>query len=108
MTYKTLADVNATTDLSEILLYVNDITRGWAMPSVLFSFFVITLLAGSFAQMRFRGDFRFDFAFATAGFATFGLAVLMSIKTGLLNPIWLFTSLGVALAGVVWIYMSQD
>lgn len=107
-TYKTLADINATTDVSNLLLYVNDITNGWAMPSVLFGFFWITFLAGIFMQMRFKGSTRMDFSFAAAGFATFGLAVLMSLKNGLLNPVYLFISLGVAILGAVILYLSQD
>lgn len=108
MPYPTLADVNATTDLSNLLIYVNDITSGWAAPTILFSFFVIVLLGGAFAQIRFKGGLRIDYAFAVAAFTTFGLAVLMSIKTGLLNPLYLLFTLALSIAGAVWLYFSQD
>lgn len=106
--YPDLSTVNATTDVSNLLLYVNDLTNGLAMPVTLVAFFFLVLLGGAFAQMRFRGSIRIDFAFAAAGFSTFGLAVILSLKTGLLNPLYLFVSLGIAILGAVWLYFSQE
>lgn len=108
MTYSTLADVNATGDLSEVFLYVNDVTNGAAMPMMLFGFFMIVLLGGAFAQLRFRGTMRLDYSFATAGFTTFGLAVLMSVGNGLLAPTYLVISLGIAILGAIWLYAARD
>lgn len=108
MTYAGLDTVNATTDLSNLLLYVNDLTNGYAMPSVLFAFFFIVFLGGAFYQIRFRGSARFDFAFAVAGFGTFGLAMIMSSKNGLLNPLYLLITIAVAILGAIWLYFSQD
>lgn len=106
MTYADLSTVNATTDLSNLLLYVNNLTNGYAMPSVLVAFFLIIFLGGSFYQIRFRGDARWDFSFAVAGFITFGMAMIMSQKNGLLNPLYLLVSLAVAILGAVWLYMT--
>lgn len=106
--YPDLSTVNATTDVSNILVYVNDITYGYAMPMVLLGFFIITMLGGFFAQLRFRGTGRIDFAFTVAGFTTFGLAVIMSSKNGLLNPVYLFISLGVSILGVIWLYLASE
>jgi hypothetical protein len=108
MTFKTLADVNATTDPSELLIYTNELTDGWAMPSVLFAFFIIVFLGGAFAQMRFRGGVRIDFAFAAASFSTLGLAVIMMMKTGLLNPIYLFVTIGLSILSVVVLYLGRN
>lgn len=108
MTYPGLGTVNATTDVTNLLVYVNDITYGRAMPMVLLSFFLVAFLAGAFAQMRFKGQMRMDFSFAAAGFATFGLAVIMSLKNGLLNPIYLLVSLGVAILGVIFLWLRSD
>lgn len=108
MTYPTLDSVNATTDVSNLLVYVNTLTNGYAMPTVLFGFFIVTFLGGAFAQMRFRGSARFDAAFAVAGFVTFGFAVLMSLKNGLLNPVYLFISLAVAILGAVWMFFGSE
>jgi len=108
-TFQTLADVkNSTTDLSQLLIYTNDITGGSAMPIVLFAFFVISFLGSAFLNVRFRGVFRFDFCFAAAGFTTFGLACIMSLKNGLLNPFYLILSIIVAVIGVAILYLSSN
>lgn len=108
MTYPGLDTVNATDDVSALFVYVNEVTGGIAIPTVLFAFFIVLFLGGGFAQMRFRGSARWDFAFTVAGFATFGLAVLMSTRTGLLNPTYLIISLGIAILGVIWIYNTSE
>ena len=108
MTYQTLADVNATTDVSNLLVYANDLTGGILMPLILLSFFIIICIGSFFMQMRFSGRGRFEMSFAVAGFATFGLGVLMSSKNGLLNPTYLIISLGAAILGVAWLYFSSD
>lgn len=107
MTFQDLSTVNATSDLSNILIYVNNITGNAAMPALLFAFFLVVLLAGYTAELRY-GRGRFSSSFTVAGFTTFGLAVIMSMKTGLLNPIYLVISLGLAILGVVWVYLSSD
>lgn len=109
MTYPTLSTVNATTDVSNLLVYVNTITNGVAMPLVLLSFFIVVFLAGLFAQMRFKGVVRLDFSFAAAGFSTFGIALIMSLKNGLLDPIYMFISLGIAVLGAALLFLpSRD
>ena len=107
-TFKTLSDVNATNDLTALLVYVNEITNDKAMPTVLGAFWVVCFLGSIFAQMRITGYSRKDFSFAAASFATFGLAVLMSMRNGLLSPQYLLISLGAAILGAVWMYMSSD
>lgn len=108
MTYQDISTVNATEDISELLVYVNSITNGLAMPSVLVAFFLITFIGGAFAQLRFRGSVRIDFSFAAASFSTFGFAVLMSLKNGLLNPLYLFVSLFMVILAVIWLYLSSE
>ncbi len=107
MTFPDLSTVNATEDLSELLIYVNLLTGGWAMPLVLLSFFMIILLGGLFTQIG-KGTMRPEVLLAVSGFLTFGLAIIMSIKEGLLNPIYVFMSLGLALLGVAWMFLSSD
>lgn len=108
MTYPGLDSVNASSDLSELLIYVNTLTGGTAIPAVLGSFFLILAIGGSFLQLRTTGRIRYDFAFAAASFATFGMAVIMSLKTGLLAPQYLFITLGLVILSAVWLYLSTD
>jgi len=107
-TFQTLDTVNATTDLSELLIYTNNITNGMAMPMVLFAFFIIAFLGSAFLNVKFRGVFRFDFCFASAGFVTFGMACIMSLKNGLINPFYLILSIIVAVISVAILYLSSN
>lgn len=77
------------------------------MPLMLFAFYIIALLGGFFAELRF-GRGRFAVSFTVAGFVTFGLAVIMSLKNGLLNPIYLVITLGLSLLGVAWLALTSD
>ena len=108
MTYAGIETVNATNDLTELLVYMNLVTGGAFMPSALFAFFMIILLSSVFSNLRFSGSSRFDISFAVAGFATFGLAVIMSSRDGLLNFIFLLISLVIAIIGVAWIYFNRE
>jgi len=112
MTFLTYADLssatNATTDATELLVYVNNITDGMAMPMVLFAFFIVAFISSGTFSLKTKGFWQWHFSFAAAGFATFGLAVLMSLKNGLLEPTYLLISLGVAILGVVILYMASE
>lgn len=108
MSYPLLNTVNATNDVSTILVYANNLTGGAMMPMFLFLFFWIVCLGSYFAQKRFDVYASFPISFATAGFTTFGLAAIMSMKNGLLNPMYLIISIAVTVIGVLWLYMSTD
>lgn len=107
MTYSTLASLNGTQDLTDILLYVNDLTYGVAMPGVLFGFMFILFVGGMLLRYRVTGIMSPHTSFAAASFVTFGLAVLMSLRSGLLNPIYLIISLVLAIVGAIWIYNTE-
>lgn len=108
MAFPTLATVNATDDISNLFIYVNELTLGRAVPAVLFAFFVVIALSSVFMQIRFKGESNFKFSFASASFATFGLAVLFSLKSGLLNPIYLITTIGLVIVSAIWLFMSSS
>ena len=106
-TFKTLADVNATTDVSELLVYVNDITGGFALPLTLLAFFLVIFLGGLFFQIA-RGTMRPEVLLAVSGFATFGMTMILAQKPGLINPIYIFMSLGISILGIMWIALSSE
>lgn len=103
-----ISSVNATNDVTELLVYMNTVTDGYFMPMVLLAFFIILCLGSFFMQMRFTGRGRFELSFTVAAFATFGFAVIMSTKNGLINPSYLIISLVAAVLGVAWLYLSSD
>lgn len=107
MAFPDLSTVNATADLGELLVYTNTITGNWAMPMVLLAFFLIIFLGGLFYQAR-KGTTRPEILLSVAGFLTFGMSMIMSLKEGLLNPIYVFMSIGVSVLGVVWMFLSSD
>lgn len=106
--YPDISTINATDDLSNIIIYANDLTGGVLSPLILLSFFIIIFLGSFFAQFRFSGRGRPEISFAVAGFATFGMAVLMSMKNGLLDWIYLLITLAVAVLGAAWLYFSSN
>lgn len=106
--YPDLSTVNATNDVTQILVYANTITNGWMSRAILGGFFLIVLLGSFFAQMRFSGRGRIEISFAMAGVVTFGLAVIMSLEDGLLDPTWLLFSLGVAVLGALWLFWPSE
>ena len=108
LTFAGLDSVNATTDPTALLIYVNDVTGGMAMPMVLLAFFLIAFMGTYFSEVRRMGRGRIDHSFAAAGFVTFGMAVIMSLRNGLLAPMYLYFSIGIALVGVLILYLSSE
>lgn len=108
MTYPDLSTVNATNDLSQLLIYANTVTDGIFMPGMLFAFFCVIWLGSYFAQLRFTGKGKFDASFTVAGFSTFGMSVLMMLSPGLIGTQYVVMSLAVSLIGVIWMYFSNE
>ena len=108
MTYPTLETVNATTDLANILVYANTITNGYFMPMVLFAFFIIVMIGSFVAQFRFSGRPNFQKSFAVSSFSTFGVAMLMSSKNGLLEPTILIITLVLTILSAMWLFFSSE
>lgn len=105
--YPDMGTIN-NTDLSNILVYANNLTDGYLAPMILAAFFIIVAVGSFFMQQRFTGRGRFELSFAAAGFVTVGFAVLMSLKEGLLPTHDLIISIVVAVIGAIWLYFSQD
>jgi hypothetical protein len=109
MTYPDISSINMTDDLGNLLVYVNnDLTNGYFSPLVLGAFFLIVFIGGFIMQMRLSGRGRPDYSFATAGFLTTGLAVLMSMKTGLLSSNYLLICIAISILGVVWLILGRE
>jgi hypothetical protein len=105
--YPDMSTIN-NTDLSNILVYANDLSDGYLSPGTLMAFFMIIAIGSFFMQKRFTGRGRFELSFAAAGFSTTGMAVLMSLKEGLLDVQYLIISIIVSVIGAIWLYFQQD
>jgi hypothetical protein len=106
--YLDLSTLNATTDPSDIIVYANLLTGGALGPLILAAFFFITLMGSFFAELRFSGRGKMSVSFAVAAYVTFGLSVIMMMKDGLLNPAYLFATIGLSLIGTAWILWPSE
>jgi hypothetical protein len=106
--YPDISTVNLSVDLSNILIYTNTLTDGMFAPLFVFAFFMIVFVGSAFMQQRFTGRIELKNSFAAAGFVTFGLAVIMSMKTGLLEPYILIITIIVAILGLAWLALSAE
>ena len=103
-----IGTMNASNDVTQILVYVNTVTDGLFAPLVLGAFFLIIMFSSYFAQIRFYGKEIIESSFAVAGFATFGLSLLMNMENGLLNSTYVFISLAIAIVGFLWVVLSTS
>lgn len=108
MTYPDLSTVNATSDLSVLLVYANDVTQGYFGPLVLGAFFLIVLIGSLMAQYKFSGRIIPATSFAAASFAAAGFAIIMASVNGLINPIFVILTIVMSLVGVIWLVFSSD
>lgn len=108
MTYPDISTVNATNDLSQLLIYANTITNGIFMPGVLFGFFTIVMLGSYFAQIRFSGRGRLDVSFTVAGFTSFGLSIIMMLSPGVIGTQYAVITLIISIIGAMWLFFGND
>jgi len=109
MTFPDISSANITSDLSQTLVYANNVTGGFFVPGViLFPFFMIVFLGSAFMQMRFSGKIKFDVAFLAASFSSFGLSVILSIQNGLLSYFYVFVCLALSIIGLLWVMQSEN
>lgn len=105
--YPDISTVNATQDLSQLLVYCNTVTNGLFGPLVAWAFFIIVLLGTFFAQMRLAGRPKLDICLLVAGFASVGFSVLMAMEFGLLSTFWVVVFIILAIVGAIFVYFSQ-
>jgi len=107
MTYRELSDVNTTPGVHTLFVYVAEIEPIF-VPLFLFSFFIILLLASYFSQRRLMNKADFPSSFAVAGYATFMLALAMSLIEGLISPFILTVTVVISIAGTVWLFLPKE
>lgn len=105
--YADISSVNATNDITQILVYANNITNNVFGISLVASFFLIILIGSYYAQVRFSGRGKLGHSFAAASFTTLGLSIIMSLENGLIQPYIVIICLALAIVGVFWVFFSQ-
>jgi hypothetical protein len=106
--YPTLASVNASTDVTNILVYANQLTCGVLSPMILFAFWCVVCFGSYFMQIKLTGFGRFQNSFAVASFLTFGLVCIMLLKTGLADTYTFLIILGVNVVAIMWLWLTSD
>lgn len=106
--YPDISTVNATNDLTQLLVYANTITNQLFMPLVLWAFFVIALIGSYYGQLRMSGRARIEVSFATSAFVTLLFAIIMETVPGLLPAVHFWAALAITILAVIWLYFSQE
>jgi hypothetical protein len=116
MTYPLITDsVNMTKGMGDLLCYVNaDVTGFLFVNLLLVSIFLIIALGGYFAQKRSTGQGDFPQWMALGGFVTTIFAFIMRLVTDvngnscLVNIGTLAVCIAVTIAGIMWLFFSDD
>lgn len=108
MAYTELADFkNSSEGLHVLFLYVADVVPIF-IPMVLFSLFMIVMLATFYSQRRLaaRGDF--PSSFAVAGYVTTITAFIMTLVPNLIRTPTVIICLVISVAGTLWLFISRN
>ena len=95
-----------TSDLSQVLVYVNVVTNGLFIPFLIIFFFCVTLITSLIMQQRFTGAIKFETSVLAGSFVTTGLTTLLFMN-GLCDWSYLGISLGVFILALIWVVNSQ-
>lgn len=108
MAFETLGDVNTSEGLHTIFVYANDVTGGMFINMLLFTLFVVTAMGHYYARERIGGGGDFAVSFAIAGYFVAGAAMLMLMIPELIGLTTVTISIGVAIMGTLWLFMSRS
>ena len=95
-------------DIMEIFVYANVVTNNWFGLFVVFSFFMVTFLGTMFLQKRFVNDVMPEKCLLASSFSTFGFIVILNMKSGIIDPIYLFIVGGIAILSIIWNLMGNN
>ncbi len=105
LAFRTFTEWNKT-GLDQMFVYASD-TVPIFTPMLLFSLFMITMLASYFSSKRLGNDGDFAASFAVAGFITAIVAIVMSIIPGMIDTYVTVITIIVAIIGVMFLYFSK-
>lgn len=98
-------------DLTQLLIYANSVTSntfGGFVFWIVVSFFLIVLIGSMLAQLRFTGRVRPEVSLLAASFSTLGVATILEMRTGLLNPFYFLFLIAVNIIAIIWVAMSTE
>jgi uncharacterized membrane protein HdeD (DUF308 family) len=95
--YQSIGDANITT-LSGLLVYINSNVPMF-IPALLLAFFCIAMLSSYYAQQRMRGYSNFWSCFATSGYITAVISIMMSLIPNLISVYVVLVCIVIAIIG---------
>ena len=104
--WQTFQEFNQTS-AQGLLTYPAHIWGGF-IPLLLFAIFTITLLTTYFSKKRTTGEGNFKGSFAVAGFFVGVVAILMNLIPDLINSLTTAIAVGIAILGVVILFIPND
>ena len=105
--YQEFSEINASEGLQTLFIYVNDVTDGLFINLFLFALFLITMFGSFFSSKRLTGKGDMSISFAVAGYFTSGLALILSLITGMINIFTIIIVIGIAIIGTIWLWLSK-
>ncbi len=99
--------INFTTGIDQAFVYVSGQVPIF-IPLLLFSFFMIVLLGGYFAEQRRTGVGDSAQWFSIAGYLTSIAALMMLLIDNLIQLPTVIITLTVAFVGALWFFFSRD
>jgi len=95
-------------DLSQILVYANQITGGAVSFWMVITFFLVVFIGSAMWSFRTTGRIKIEVHFAAASFANLGWVILLSSIVGnFMQPYLIMASIGLAIAGGLWLFLSN-
>jgi len=108
MPIELITERNMTEGLHVLFIYINDITGGVFMQTLLFAIWSIVVFGIYFAQKRDSTIGDFPMALVVGEVITVIFATLMRLIDGLLDPITYTITIVVALISALFFFMSKD
>lgn len=108
MPIELITERNVTAGLHVPFVYINDITNGLFIKTLLFAVWCIVTFGIYFTQKRnlVAGDF--PMALAVSGIITVILATILRLVEGLVDPLTYAITIIIALASVLFFFFSRD
>lgn len=108
MAYELITNRNMSEGLHVLFVYINDITNGVFMQTLLFMIWSVVVFGIYFAQKSQSSSGDFPMCLAVGGVIVVIFATLMRLIEGLLDPITYTITIVVALISVIFFFFSKD
>lgn len=105
-TYQTIQEFNQT-GIDNVLLYVALVEPSF-VPLFLFCFFLLITLGTYFGTKRFSGSADFFASCGVGGLITTIVAVMMTLKEGLINGYTLVTCFAITILFIILLFFSRE